>query len=69
LQGYFSHEEVLATNMADYYKSFGIQLLPFLRDEHDWWQLAGVLKEYGEQLPFSTPMQSEKLARMEALLR
>src|SRR5579872_5330670 len=40
LQGYFSHQAELARSMVQYYRQCNIQLIPFLRDQRDWEQLA-----------------------------
>jgi hypothetical protein len=68
LQGYFSHEQELMTNLSFYYADFGIQLIPFLRDHKDWDQLIDVLDDFARKAPASDPMKLQTLADMEKLL-
>src|SRR6185437_13077771 len=68
LQGYFSHEAELMRSLTEYYRQFGIQLLPFSRDQKNWTQLIDVLEEFARIMPATSPMNLEIQAEMEALL-
>jgi hypothetical protein len=68
LQGFFAHERELMRSFAGYYREFGIQLLPFLRDQKNWDQLIDVLEEFARRAPVAELMKSEKLLQMEDLL-
>ena len=68
LQGFFSHETELARSLSAYYRSCGIELVPFLRDQKDWDQLIDVLEEFGRLTPAGPVLNVEKLKEMEALL-
>ncbi len=68
LQGFFSHERVLAESLENYYAECGIKLIPFLRDDKDWDQLIDVLEEYARLAPAGAPLNVQVLKDMEALL-
>ena len=68
LQGYFSHEYELMKSLRQYYKQCDIQLLPFLRDKRDWYQLIEVLDRFAEVMPAAQAMHLQKLLEMENLL-
>ena len=68
LQGFYSHERELMTSMRAYYLECGIGLLPFLKDQDGWAQLTNVLQSFGDLIPASTPMVSQELKEMGALL-
>lgn len=68
LQGFFSHEEELASGLSDYYAECGIQLVPFLRDQKDWEQLVDVLEAYARIAPASAPLNVQIFKDMEDLL-
>jgi hypothetical protein len=68
LQGFFSHQHQLMLNLAAYYRNFGIQLVPFLRDNKDWEQLIDVLDDFAQRAPAADLMKLQKLADMEDLL-
>jgi SIR2-like domain len=68
LQGFFSHEQELMLHLMSYYGEFGIQLIPFLRDEKDWDQLIDVLDDFARHAPASDPMKLQTLLDMEGLL-
>lgn len=68
LQGFFSHELEVMTNLETYYLGSGIQLIPFLRDQKNWDQLIDVLAEFGRHAPASEPMKIEEFREMGALL-
>jgi hypothetical protein len=68
LQGFFSHQQQLMVNLASYYRNFGIQLIPFLRDNKDWEQLIDVLDDFAQRAPAADLMKLQKLADMEDLL-
>lgn len=69
IQGYFSHEQVLADTMAEYYQQeCGVHLLPFSKDENGWEQLIEVIKELAINIPISSPLKVQEFQEMEALL-
>tara|TARA_R110002073_G_C9468843_1_gene579243 strand:+ start:1072 stop:2064 length:993 start_codon:yes stop_codon:yes gene_type:complete len=68
LQGFFSHQLNLARSLDGYFRSFGIQLLPFSRDERDWESLIGVLAKLSEELPPGSRLPSSERLDMENLL-
>ncbi|TGP49180.1 hypothetical protein EN873_30345 [bacterium M00.F.Ca.ET.230.01.1.1] len=68
VQGYFAHQHELVRSMSQYYRQFGIQLIPFQRDQKDWSQLIDVLENYGEVMPATAPLNLQIQAEMEALL-
>ena len=68
LQGYFSHERELMAGMRRYYRECGIELIPFLKDAKDWWQLVDVLGEFGRLMPASNLAVLQELKDMEGLL-
>jgi len=69
LQGFFSHEQELARSLSNYYAEFGIELIPFLRDQKDWDQLIEVLEEFARLAPAGAPLTVQVLKDMEALLK
>jgi hypothetical protein len=68
LQGFFSHEKQLMANLAAYYRNFGIQLIPFSRDEKDWDQIVEVLEDFAARSPAEDLMRLQRLTDMEDLL-
>jgi len=68
LQGFFSHQQQLMTNLAAYYRGFGIQLIPFSRDDRDWDQVIDVLEDFGARAPAEDLMRLQRLTDMEDLL-
>ncbi len=68
LQGFYSHERALMENMRIYYREFGIQIIPFLKDTRDWGQLIHVLDAFARSLPASTSTHLRDFRDMEALL-
>jgi hypothetical protein len=68
LQGFFSHQVDLARSLKEYFATFGVQLLPYSRDEHDWDQLAHVIDYLGRELPAGKPLALATLREMEGLL-
>jgi hypothetical protein len=68
LQGFFLHQHQLMLHLAAYYRDFGIQLIPFLRDNKDWDQLIDVLDDFARRAPAADLMRLQKLADMEGLL-
>lgn len=68
LQGFFSHQHQLMANLAAYYRSFGIQLIPFSLDEKDWEQIIDVLEEFAVRSPTEDLMRLQRLTDMEDLL-
>jgi hypothetical protein len=68
LQGFYSHQHQLMVHLGAYYRDFGIQLIPFLRDNKDWDQLIDVLDEFARRAPAADLMRLQKLADMEGLL-
>ena len=68
LQGFFSHEIKLARSLESYFRQFGIGLLPFSRDKHDWDQLVEVIEYFAREIPPGPPLILPKLLDMEELL-
>ena len=51
LQGFFSHQIEMARSMQSYFQSFGISLLPFSLDTHEWHGLVNVIGYLNKELP------------------
>ena len=68
LQGFFSHQLSLARSLEGYFRSFGIQLLPFSRDERNWDSLIDVLEKVCDELPPGSRLPSSERLDMEELL-
>jgi hypothetical protein len=68
LQGFFSHQQQLMANLAAYYRNFGIQLIPFSRDEKDWDQIIDVLEDFAARAPAEDLMRLQRLTDMQDLL-
>jgi len=68
LHGFFSHEIELARSLESYYKQFGIGLLVFSRDEHDWDQLAEVIEYLVSNIPPGPGLALDVRSEMEGLL-
>lgn len=68
LWGFFSHQRELAGSLKSYFRSFGIQLLPFSRDERDWESLIDVLEKLCADLPAGARLTSMERLEMEELL-
>jgi|SRR5579862_973426 len=68
LQGFYSHERELMVSMRTYFRTCGIQLVPFLKDHGGWEQLISVLESWSEAAPASAPLVSQQLKEMESLL-
>ena len=68
LQGFFSHQQQLMANLTAYYRNFGIQLIPFSRDEKDWDQIIDVLEDFAARAPAEDLMRLQRLTDMEDLL-
>ena len=68
LQGFYSHERELMKSMRTYYRECGIALISYLMDQEGWAQLTNVLQSFGDLIPASTPMVSQELKEMGALL-
>lgn len=68
LQGFFTHELELARSLESYFRQFGIGLLPFSRDEHNWDQLIEVVGHLAREIPPGPPLALPKRLEMEELL-
>ena len=69
LQGFFEHEYELMKSLKRYYlEECNIELIPFLRDQKDWYQLLDVLENLVTQIPAGQPLTLEKQKNMRALL-
>lgn len=68
LQGFFSHQVDLARSLKEYFATFGVELIPFSRDERDWDQLANVIEYLVRELPTGKPLALATLHEMEGLL-
>ena len=67
LQGFFTHELELARSLESYFCQFGIGLLPFSRDKHDWNQLVEVIEYFTRKLTPGPPLGLTKRLEMEEL--
>ncbi len=68
LQGFFTHQLELARSLESYFQQFGIGLLPFSRDEHDWDQLTEVINYLAKELPSGQSLALPTRLEMEELL-
>lgn len=68
LQGFYSHQMDLATQMEAYFKHFGIGLIPFSRDKQNHEQIIDVLDNFACSLPQGNLLPSAKRLEMEALI-
>lgn len=68
LQGFFSHQVDLAQSLRDYFATFGVELIPFSRDERDWDQLADVIEYLVHELPTGKRLALATLHEMRGLL-
>jgi hypothetical protein len=70
LQGFFSFETELCNALQTYFlNECGVELIPYLRDEHDWRQLIFVLEHFAKGLPMNSKLVAQELLEMKALLR
>ena len=67
LQGFFSHEKELMLHLQRYYLDFGLELLPFRKDERNWQQLIEVLDDFARNIPASSLAVAQELADMERM--
>jgi hypothetical protein len=68
LQGYFSHEIELMRSLSQYYMQTNIQLIPFLLDHKEWWQLVEIVEKFSELMPSTGLLNIQKQKEMEAML-
>lgn len=68
LQGFFTHDLELARSLESYFHEFGIGLLPFSRDDHNWDQLIAVIDYLAREIPPGPPLALPKRLEMEELL-
>jgi len=68
LQGFFAHENELMRSLMNYYRQCDIQLMPFSRDEKNWFQLIDVLDQFAEVMPAAAPLNLQIHMEMEKLL-
>lgn len=68
LDGFFSHERELMGLLRRYYHTYGIELLPFSKDEKNWAQLADALEYFARELPRPTG-GAEELRELEDMRR
>lgn len=68
LQGFFTHELELARSLESYYRSFGVGLLAYSRDDANWNQLKHVLDELSLQLPMGQSAALSEMADLNQLL-
>jgi hypothetical protein len=68
LQGFFAHENELMRSLMNYYKQCDIQLMPFSRDEKNWFQLMDALDHFAEVMPAAAPLNLQIHMEMESLL-
>jgi hypothetical protein len=70
LSGFFSHQAALLTSMQDYYlRECGIELIPFVRDQKDHYQLLEVLEDFAQRMPASAPLVLQQQQELEDLAR
>ena len=68
LQGFFTHEIELAKSLKEYFAKFGVELIPFSRDENNWDQLANVIEYLALELKIGNPLAVATLQEMKGLL-
>ena len=68
LQGFFTHEIELAKSLKEYFAKFGVELIPFSRDENNWDQLAKVIEYLALELKIGNPLAVATLQEMKGLL-
>ncbi len=68
LQGFFTHEVELAKSLKEYFAKFGVELIPFSRDENNWGQLANVIEYLALELKIGNPLAVATLQEMKGLL-
>jgi hypothetical protein len=68
LHGFFTHQFELAQSLKEYFAKFGVELIPFSRDEHDWNQLANVIEYLARELQIGNPLAVATLQEMKGLL-
>lgn len=68
VQGFFSHEQIVARSMEKYYqRECGIQLIPFLRDQKNHDQLIDVIRHFAQKMPAKEPLMLELAHQLEKL--
>lgn len=68
LQGFYSYQLGLANHLCTYFKSLGVQLIPFLLDNLQWNQLIIVLEHLSKNISANPILSIEKQTAMEELL-
>ena len=68
LQGFYSHQRELMLGLRRYYRSCGIELLPFLMDQKDHAQLMDVLEALAAALPATKVAVLQEFQEMERWL-
>lgn len=68
IQGFFNHELELAKSLENYFLSFGIELIPFSRDDDDLDHLLEVIKYLNKKLPPGSRLELRERRDMENLL-
>ena len=68
LQGFFTYEVELAKSLKVYFAKFGVELIPFSRDENNWDQLANVIEYLALELTIGNPLAVATLQEMKGLL-
>ena len=63
LQGFFSHERALETNLRDYYQQCGIGLISYLKDRRGWDQLLEVIEAFATRAPASPLMAGDEFLK------
>jgi len=58
----------LAKSLKEYFAKFGVELIPFSRDENNWGQLANVIEYLALELKIGNPLAVATLQEMKGLL-
>ena len=69
LEGFFKYQQELAEAEAAYYRSLGVELIPYCKDEKGFDQQRVILKKWIEQLSSETPYISRGVNRIVDVLR
>lgn len=69
IDGFFEHQRPLTERLEQYFKDFGIGLLPYSRDKGDHRHLINVIERLAVEIPAQPRLTLEDDAAMEALLQ
>lgn len=68
LSPYFSYEKPLVNSMDLYYKSLGIELIPYLRDKNNYNQLPIIINEWKKEIETRTNISGIRIKQIDAFL-